>query len=114
MAEAAREAGAEIRTAAAVSEVLVESGRAVGVALEGGEEIRADPGPLERRSEDGPSSASSTRPSSRTAFVAALRAYRCEGTSVKINLGARSAAERRDRRRLRDREPYLAGSWRST
>ena len=85
MAEAARDAGAEIRTGAPVREILVDSGRASGVALEDGEEIRSTavlsnadpkttllglvgPGQLPER------------------FTAALRAYRCEGTSMKINL----------------------------
>lgn len=40
MARAAREAGAEIRTDAAVDKVVVEHGRAVGVALAGGEVLR--------------------------------------------------------------------------
>ena len=39
--EAARDAGAEIRTGAPVREILVDSGRASGVALEDGEEIRS-------------------------------------------------------------------------
>jgi phytoene dehydrogenase-like protein len=85
MAEAAREAGAEIRIAEPVERILVEDGRAVGVALAGGDELRArrvlsnaDPkttflrlvgeGELPER------------------FAATVRAYRCEGTSVKINL----------------------------
>jgi phytoene dehydrogenase-like protein len=85
MAEAAREAGATIRTEAPVSEILVRDGRAIGVELVDGEEIRAgrvlsnadpkttllgllDPALLPDR------------------FAAALRAYRCEGTSMKINL----------------------------
>ena len=85
MAEAARDAGAEIRTGAPVREILVDSGGASGVALEDGEEIRSTavlsnadpkttllglvgPGHLPER------------------FTAALRAYRCEGTSMKINL----------------------------
>jgi phytoene dehydrogenase-like protein len=85
MAEAAREAGAHVRTEAAVERVLVDDGRATGVLLAGGEELsaarvlsNADPkttllglvaeGELPER------------------FAAALRAYRCEGTSVKINL----------------------------
>ena len=38
---AAREAGAEIRTDAGVTKILVKNGRAIGVALENGEEIRA-------------------------------------------------------------------------
>ena len=41
IASAAREAGAEIRTNASVANVLVSNGRARGVVLEGGEEIRA-------------------------------------------------------------------------
>ena len=41
IAAAARSFGAEIRTSAPVSQVLVEGGRATGVVLEGGEEIRA-------------------------------------------------------------------------
>jgi phytoene dehydrogenase-like protein len=85
MAEAARHAGAEIRTGAPVREILVDSGRASGVALDDGEEIRSTavlsnadpkttllrlvgPGHLPER------------------FTAALHAYRCEGTSMKINL----------------------------
>jgi phytoene dehydrogenase-like protein len=42
IAGAARAAGAEIRTDAAVERVLVRNGRAIGVALAGGEEIAAD------------------------------------------------------------------------
>ena len=41
MAEAAREAGAEIRTSAPVVRILVENGRARGVALEDGTELHA-------------------------------------------------------------------------
>jgi phytoene dehydrogenase-like protein len=41
LASAAREHGVEIRTAAAVDQVIVEDGRATGVALAGGEEVRA-------------------------------------------------------------------------
>ncbi len=85
MADAARETGAEIRTGAPVARILVEDGRAAGVELAGGEQLRgarvlsnADPkttflnllaaGAVPER------------------FAAAVRAYRCEGTSVKINL----------------------------
>ena len=42
MADAAREAGAEIRTGAAVSRILVRDGRVAGVVLEDGAEIPAD------------------------------------------------------------------------
>ena len=41
MGEACREQGAEIRTGVPVGEVMVESGRAVGVRLQQGDEIRA-------------------------------------------------------------------------
>ena len=41
IAEAAREAGAEIRTSAPVAKILVQQGRAVGVVLENGDEFRA-------------------------------------------------------------------------
>jgi len=41
IADAAREAGAEIRTEAAIEKILVKQGRACGVALAGGEEINA-------------------------------------------------------------------------
>jgi phytoene dehydrogenase-like protein len=89
MADAAREAGAVIRTGAAVEEVLVDGGRAVGVRLAGGEEegaarvlSNADPKTTFLRLLDG-----TVLPDR---FVAALRAYRCEGTSVKINLAVDS------------------------
>jgi phytoene dehydrogenase-like protein len=42
MADAAREAGAEIRTGAAVTRILVSEGRVAGVVQEDGTEIRAD------------------------------------------------------------------------
>jgi phytoene dehydrogenase-like protein len=86
MAAAAREAGAQIRTAAAVERVVVEDGRAIGVRLERGEELRAarvlsnaDPKATFLHLVD-----PDVLPAE---FVAAVRAYRCEGTSMKINLG---------------------------
>jgi phytoene dehydrogenase-like protein len=42
IADAAREAGAEIRTQAGIGRILVKNGRAVGVALENGDELFAD------------------------------------------------------------------------
>src|SRR5207237_10658456 len=42
IAGAAQAAGTEIRTSAPVAQVLIENGRATGVVLEGGEEIRDD------------------------------------------------------------------------
>ncbi|MGH9443578.1 MAG: phytoene desaturase family protein, partial [Thermoanaerobaculia bacterium] len=42
IADAAREAGVEIRTEAAIAQILVKNGRAYGVALANGDEIHAD------------------------------------------------------------------------
>src|SRR3954466_6660303 len=42
IADAAREAGAEIRTESPIAKVIVKQGRAVGVVLENGDEIYAD------------------------------------------------------------------------
>jgi phytoene dehydrogenase-like protein len=85
MADSAREAGAEIHLDAPVSRILVEDGRAAGVVLEGGDEVRAarvlsnaDPKTTFLRLID----AAALPPR----FRAAIEAYRCEGTSVKINL----------------------------
>jgi phytoene dehydrogenase-like protein len=85
MAEAAREAGAEIRTNVEVERIVTRGGRAVGVALQGGEEIsarvvlsNADP----KRTFLGLVDAKELDES----FRAAIRSYRCEGTSIRINL----------------------------
>ena len=89
MADAAREAGAEIRTGAMVEGVAIEDGRAVGVRLEGGEHVRA----ARVLSNADPKTTfldlvgADALPAE---FVGAVRAYRCEGTSVKINLGVDS------------------------
>jgi phytoene dehydrogenase-like protein len=85
IASAARAAGATLRTGATVERILVRDGTARGVVLQSGEEIRAkiiasnvDPKItflrlIEER--DLPAD-----------IVAAVRQYRCEGTSCKINL----------------------------
>ncbi|MGO9965923.1 MAG: phytoene desaturase family protein [Bryobacteraceae bacterium] len=85
IASAARAAGAEIRVNAEVARLLVREGRAAGVVLEDGEEIGA------------PAVASNLDPK-RTflslveerdlnpEFLAAIRNFRSEGTSAKINL----------------------------
>jgi phytoene dehydrogenase-like protein len=85
MADAAREAGAEIRTGAEVERVTIRRGRASGVALVGGEEIRsrvvlsnADPKRTFLKLVE-----PEALPES---FLGAIRAYRSEGTSIKINL----------------------------
>jgi len=85
MASSARAAGAEIRTAARVAKILTRNGAAAGVALADGEEIRArvvasnaDPKVtflklVEERE----------LPAD---FVAAIRGFKIEGVSMKINL----------------------------
>lgn len=85
MADAAREAGAEIRTNAEVEKVIVEGGRARGLKLADGSEIRsntvlsnADP----KKTFLGLVEDSVLPPE----FTASVRAYRCDGTSMKINL----------------------------
>jgi len=85
MADAAREAGAEIRTGAEVAQVRTGGGRATGVVLVGGEEVaaarvlsNADP----KRTFLG-LVGEEQLPSG---FVGSVRAYRCEGASMKINL----------------------------
>ena len=85
MAASARSVGVEIRTGARVAQILAKDGRAQGVALASGEEIRArlvasnaDPKVtflelLEERH----------LPAD---FLSALRAFKIEGVSMKINL----------------------------
>lgn len=85
MADAAREVGAEIRTGAEVEEILVEGGKSTGVRLKDGEVVKAarvisnaDPKTtfLDLTPEG-------SLPES---FAASVEAYRCQGTSMKINL----------------------------
>lgn len=85
MAEAAREAGAVIRTGAEVEEIVVQGRRATGVRLKDGEVVRAgrvlsNADPKTTFLELSPEG---SLPSS---FEASVRAYRCQGTSMKINL----------------------------
>jgi phytoene dehydrogenase-like protein len=85
IAAAARERGAEIRTETVVERVIVKSGRAVGVALDGGDEIYArvvvsgvDPKLSFLKLVD-----SKDLPSD---FVDAIRRYKIRGSSGKVNL----------------------------
>ncbi len=85
MAEAAREEGVEIRCEAEVERVLSRGGAAIGVRLASGEELRArrilsnaDPKRTFLRLCDPADLAPD--------FTAKIRAYRCQGTSMKINL----------------------------
>ncbi len=85
MADAAREAGARIATDTPVAHIAVERGRAVGVDLEDGRRI---PARVVLSNADPPRTFlglvdSGDLPAD---FVSAIGAYRCEGTSIKINL----------------------------
>jgi phytoene dehydrogenase-like protein len=85
IAAAARAAGAEIRTSASVSQVLLKGNKAIGVVLEGGEEIRAGlvvSGADPRRTflqlvgeKNLPDE-----------FVGSIRRFRFRGASAKVNL----------------------------
>jgi len=88
MADATREAGCDIRCDADVERVLTKGGRAVGVQLADGQELRA------RRvlSNADPKRTFLTlcdRADLPAEFVARIEAYRCMGTSIKINLALR-------------------------
>jgi phytoene dehydrogenase-like protein len=85
LAAAARARGAEIRVDAPVARIRIQGGRATGVVLESGEEIAAR------------AVASNVDPRLtflrlvgeahlEPDFAAAIRRFRCEGTSLKINL----------------------------
>ncbi|HVD70201.1 MAG TPA: NAD(P)/FAD-dependent oxidoreductase [Actinomycetota bacterium] len=85
MADAAREVGCEIRCDAEVDQILTRGGRAVGVRLVDGEELgttrvlsNADPKRTFLSLCD--------RADLPAEFVGRIEAYRCMGTSIKINL----------------------------
>src|SRR5213593_1558842 len=85
IAGAARRFGAEIRTDAAVERVLVTRGRATGVVLENGDEIRAKAvvSSLDPRRTFLQLLASDGLPSD---FVEAIRRFKFRGSSGKVNL----------------------------
>jgi phytoene dehydrogenase-like protein len=92
IASSAASFGAEIRTQAPVAQVLIENSRAVGVVLEGGEEVRgkrvisgADP----RRTFLGLVGARHL-PSD---FVAEIERFKFRGTSAKVNLALAEAPD---------------------
>ena len=85
IAASAQAAGAEIRCASPVEKVLLSNGRATGVVLEGGEEIRARivvSGADPRRTFLG-LVGETELPGE---FVAAIRRFRFRGASAKVNL----------------------------
>ncbi|HEY4015651.1 MAG TPA: NAD(P)/FAD-dependent oxidoreductase [Polyangiaceae bacterium] len=87
LGDAARRAGAVIRTGAAVERVLVERGSVAGVLLAGGEEVRAplvvcNADPLRMCELVG-------RASLPADYVARVDGYRRDGTTMKVNLALR-------------------------
>jgi phytoene dehydrogenase-like protein len=85
LADAATQAGAEIRTGASVARIVVRDGRAAGVVLEDGQEIsaravisNADP----KHTFLGLVDPVELDPS----FLVRIRNYRCPGTTAKVNL----------------------------
>jgi phytoene dehydrogenase-like protein len=89
MGDAVLEAGGEIRTDAEVARIAIRGGRASGVVLSSGEEIEA---PRLMSNADPKRTFLQLCEESELPedFVAAIRAYRCEGTSIKINLAVSS------------------------
>jgi len=88
MAEAAREAGADIRTGADVVRILVKDGAVAGVALADGTEISAATvvsGADPRRTLLGLIDPVELEPE----FTTRIRNYRCPGTVAKLNFGLR-------------------------
>lgn len=85
IASAARSLGVEIRTNAPVSQVIIKDGRAVGVALDSGEEIKAKAvsSSLDPRRTFLQLMDEKLLP---TDFVEGIRRYRFRGSSAKVNL----------------------------
>lgn len=96
MADAARDAGCEIRCEAEVEQIVTRSGRAVGVRLTSGEEIAA-PRVLSNADPKRTFLRLCERGDLPTEFLSRIEAYRCMGTSIKINLAVSEL-------------PYLEGS----
>jgi phytoene dehydrogenase-like protein len=85
IAEAAREAGAEIRREAPVGKIIVRNGQATGVALENGEELLADvvSSSVDPRLTFMKFVGSEHLPED---FVESIRRYKFRGSSGKVNL----------------------------
>jgi phytoene dehydrogenase-like protein len=85
IAEAAREAGVEIRTKSGIAQILIKNGRAIGVALENGDEIYAD---VVSSSVDPKMTFLKLLDPKQLPeeFVADVRHYKFRGSSGKVNL----------------------------
>jgi phytoene dehydrogenase-like protein len=106
IASAARAFGAEIRTNAPVERVLVEGGRAKGVVLEGGEEIRADTvisGADPRRTFLGLVGEKNLP----AEFADSIKRFKFRGASAKVNL---ALGELPDFTCMPGRGPHLRGA----
>jgi phytoene dehydrogenase-like protein len=106
IASAARAFGAEIRTSAPVAQVLIENGRASGVVLEGGEEVRADAvvsGADPRRTFLGLVGEKNLPED----FVQSIRRFKFRGSSAKVNL---ALGELPDFTCMPGRGPHLRGA----
>ena len=111
IAAAARHHGAQIRTEAPVERILVRGARAVGVVLEGGEEVYADAvvsGVDPKRTFE-VLMQPDTLPER---FRAAIARYKIRGASAKVNLSLDALPEFTCLRHLSpsDRLPYLSGA----
>src|ERR1700731_240464 len=85
IAEAAREAGVEIRTKAPVGKILVKNGRACGVALQSGEEITANV--ISSSVDPHLTFEKFLEPSELPAdFLEGVRRYKFRGSSGKVNI----------------------------
>ena len=108
MASAAKEAGAEIRTAAEVAQILVKNGAATGVALASGEEILAKAvvsGADPRRTFLSLLDPVHLPPS----FIVKMQHYRSSGTMAKVNLALDALPQFTSLRNGADPRSALAG-----
>jgi phytoene dehydrogenase-like protein len=106
IAAAAQAAGAEIRTSAPVSQILIEKEKAVGAVLEGGEEVR---GSLVVSSADPRRTFMSLVGEAHlpAEFAGSIRRFRFRGASAKVNL---ALGELPDFTCLPGRGPHLRGA----
>ncbi len=110
IAGAARSYGAQIRTEAPIERVLIERGKAVGVVIEGGEEIRADTvvSSLDpKRTFLGLVGAENLDAD----FVGAIERYKIRGSSGKVNLALDALPQPLCLEGIEDRTGYPAASY---
>jgi phytoene dehydrogenase-like protein len=106
IADAAREAGAEIRTEAAIEKILIRNGEAKGVVLKNGDEIHADivSSSVDPRLTFSRMVGDDHLPNE---FVDDLKRYKYRGSSGKVNLALNALP---DLRALPGRGPHLRGA----